>query len=262
MTSDDEWNFENGGNINANSDQGIGTRRTFPGGAAKEATLTADSFTWGDTPDQIFQTPSSARHSRGKSGPRIGVEGTNGRSASVAGHGGKHTSEIGRQRNTGDREIGAESSGASGSFFTSMQQWPSSLPSQSGQHFGFSEPPASLASQPGRRTASSMKQTRTDDAEAGTSRAMQSKRKVAVIRRITFYGNYSKSAAARLNVANLSQEEKEPTGLRFTGYTLRANLLKDQVEADDHFYLVGFSGAAVVVRITRETYGFPKKGEW
>lgn len=144
-----------------------------------------DGFTRSDTPDQIFQTPSSARHSQGESGPRIGADGVNRWSTSVTGRGGTHTSKGTRPKNTSERKIGAEGSGASGSFFTSMQQWPSSLPSQPGQHLGFPESEDLVAVQPGRRVAFSMKQTRTDEAEAGAKRTMQSRRKMAVMRRIT-----------------------------------------------------------------------------
>jgi hypothetical protein len=64
-----------------------------------------------------------------------------------------------------------------------MQQCPSSL--QAEQHFGFSESVAWVVVQPGRRVTFSMKQTRNDEAEAGTKRTMQSRRKAAVMRRIT-----------------------------------------------------------------------------
>jgi hypothetical protein len=151
-----------GGRICANTDQRIGTRHTFSGG--KKAILTTDGLTWGNTPNQIFQTPNSARRSQGESGPRIGVDGKNGWAASVTGHCGTHTSKLARQKNTGKRRIGAEGSGASGNFFTSMQQWPSSFPSHSGQHFGFSESEVSVAVQPGRSAVFSMKQTRTVEA--------------------------------------------------------------------------------------------------
>lgn len=183
------------GSICANTDQRIGTRRTFSGG--KKAILTTDGFTRGNTPNQIFQTPSSARHSQGESGPRIGTDGTKGSSTSLTGQGGKHSSASSRQKNTGGRIIESDGCRASGSFFTSTQQEPSSFPSQSGQHFGFSVLTSWVASQPGRRTDFSMKQTRNGDADARTSKATQSRRKVAVIRLITGIQNHGLKRGAR-----------------------------------------------------------------
>lgn len=151
----------------------------------KKAVLTTDGFTRGEPLYQIFQTPSSARRSQGVSGPRIGTDGTKGSRTSLTGHGGKHSSASSRQKNTGERIIESNACRASGSFFTSTQQEPSSFPSQSEQHFGFSVLTSWVASQPGRRTAFSIKHTRNGDADARTSKAMQSKRKVAVIRPIT-----------------------------------------------------------------------------
>lgn len=173
------------GNVRTKSGQAAGTQRTSLVRYVKKPSNT-DGFTRGKhPPDQIFQTPSRARSVPGGSGPRIGSVGLNGSFSSTTGHGGRTASRDRSQKSSGGSSNGAEGAGASGSFFTSRQQEPSSLPSHSGQHLGFSDLDASEAVQPGRRTSVSMKQTRIDCAEAGTSRTMQSNKPVAIKRRIT-----------------------------------------------------------------------------
>ncbi len=180
VSLDERWSLENGGTMDANSDPRIGTRRTFPGGAAKKATLTMDGFTRGNTPDQIFQTPSSARRARGQSGPRIGADGTSGCGTSVTGHGGKHTSNVANQKETGNRRIGDEGLVASGSFFTSMQQEsPFSDDPQSGQHLTLPLEVSPKVANPGARTLFSSRHTRIGAAAVGIMIPKQISRKVA-----------------------------------------------------------------------------------
>ncbi len=161
------------------------TGRDTPDGAEKRPSSPGRPHTECNTPAQIFQISSSARRSPGESGPRIGVDGANGISTANSVHGGKPASGVSTQNHTSDRKIGEPGSGASGSFFKSRQQELPSSPSQSRQHFDFSESESPWRVHPGRRISVSKKQTRIDDADAGTIRTMQRNKPVAMNRRNT-----------------------------------------------------------------------------